>query len=467
MKSRIFWIMQYEYNPKKSYDVVNGELELRKGESPLITQQDIDSGLNHKSIKKWNYVWHDKDTYSEDDEANDKDGVIKAGMKKPRHCHIALQFQGAVELSTIARWFNVPEQYIDVPKGRGALLDCCEYHTHESEKQQAKGKHLYADSEIISNFDWRTELTERAERNAKFGGDDVSKRDRVRYEVLYEGRTLRDLAVKDPLAYQNDYATLDKLRIKYISNNAPMPDIRINYYVTGKGGIGKGLISRALARSLYPDVEADDDIFFEVGAKGVPFEGYDGQPVIIWNDRRAIDLLQELDGRGNVFNVFDTHPTRGKQNIKYGSVNLINKYNIVNSVEGYETFLDGLAGEYIDKAGQKYNVEDKGQSYRRFPFIIPLHESDFDLLMNKGFYYGTKEYNQYISYQNIRGNMQKIAEICQGNEVLARQIEQKTMAPVKYVHDDLMEKQKEISKKMSDEEILEYFKDYGTQPKQQ
>ena len=143
------------------------------------------------------------------------------------------------------------------------------------------------------------------------------------------------------------------------------------------------MICKAIARSLYPNFHDDDDIFFEVGAKGVPFDGYDGQPVIIWNDRRAYDLLQELGGRGNVFTVFDTHPSRTKQNVKYSSVNLCNAVNIVNSVQEYKEFLDGLAGEYEEKSGRVQKAEDKGQSYRRFPFIVPLHEEDFDLLVDE------------------------------------------------------------------------------------
>ncbi len=218
---------------------------------------------------------------------------------------------------------------------------------------------------------------------------------------------------------------------------------------------------------MYPDVENDDDIFFEVGAKNVPFEGYDGQPVIIWNDRRSYDLLDELGSRGNVFDVFDTHPRRGKQNVKYGSISLVNTYNIVNSVEDYTTFLDGLAGEYTDRSGTLHRVEDKAQSRRRFPFIIPLHESDFDILMNKGFYEGTREYEQYIEYRNIRGNMQVIREACVGNEKLARQIETMTLSPVKYLHDDMMKKHN--SKPMQSEaEILASFQQmgYGLQPNQ-
>lgn len=97
----------------------------------------------------------------------------------------------------------------------------------------------------------------------------------------------------------------------------------------------------------------------KLGAEGVSFDGYDGQPVIIWNDCRAGELIKTLGGRGNVFNVFDTHPSKGKQNIKYGSVNLVNRVNIVNSVQSYTEFLDGLAGEYTDRDGKQIVAEDK------------------------------------------------------------------------------------------------------------
>ena len=63
---------------------------------------------------------------------------------------------------------------------------------------------------------------------------------------------------------------------------------------------------KRLARALYPELDDDEDIFFTIGAKNATFEGYDGQPVIIWDDRRDYSLLEELGGRENVFNVFDT-----------------------------------------------------------------------------------------------------------------------------------------------------------------
>lgn len=429
MRVRVFEVMQFEVNP-------------RTGESLGFGEEQIKDGLAHRSIKHWAYICHDRDPYTQHDwdeylERNGDEPAWQVGDAKPRHWHVVGSCPNKIDIEALAKWFSVPVQQIEVPRGRDAFLDKVEYLTHERTNQQALGKTLYDDSEVAANFDFRQMLNERNEKRLKYGRD-VSPKDEWRYKVLHGEVTLREVCVKDPIAYQNDYATLDKFRLKYINDYAPMPEIRRNFYVCGKGGVGKGLICRAIARSLYPELENDDDIFFEVGAKGAAFEGYDGQPVIIWNDRRAIDLLQELNGRGNVFNVFDTHPSRGKQNVKYSSISLTNEVNIVNSVQDYREFLDGLAGEYKGKSGEKFESEDRGQSYRRFPFIIPLHEDDFDLLMNMGYWFGTREYDQYFGYMGLRGNMQKIHELCTGNVERARQLEASTVKLVKEKHEELL-----------------------------
>ena len=441
MKSRIFNVMQYEKHPE------TGEV--------LLTEERIKDALAHRTIKRWAYICHDQDVYSALDEEHSPEH--KKGEVKPRHWHIVIEMgSNAIEIGVIAKWLGIKDNYVNVAKGSGAFLDCVQYLTHEDDKQQGLGKRLYDDEKVVANFDFRTELNKRAERKAKYGKD-LSERDLIRHRVLYEGLTLRQLMRENALAYQEDYSTLDRFR-----DRAPLPSTRINYYVSGAGGIGKGLICRAIARSLYPDIEDDIDIFFEVGAKGAAFEGYDGQPVIIWNDRRAYDLLQELGGRGNLFNVFDTHPARGKQNIKYGSVNLCNAVNIVNSVQPFLEFLDGLAGEYTAKDGTKQEAEDKTQSYRRFPFIIPLHDEDFDLLINKGFYENSTEFQQYIEYLGIRGSMKRIAEVCGANLDLARRLEAKAITPVIDAHNSMMERIEHKTDPEEEAKILEQFADLGT-----
>lgn len=445
MKARIFNIMQYERHPE------SGEL--------LLTEDTIKSALAHRSITKYAYVMHDKDVYSEADEADDPNH--EQGQPKPRHWHIVIQCKNQVEIGVIAKWLGIAENFVDVPKGLGAgkFLDCVEYLTHESAKQQELGKHRYEDSEVIANFDFREALDKRNDNKAKYGKD-LDEKQQMMYDVLYLGKTLRQCMRQDELLYMELFEKLQKLRLQYISHQRP-PKTRLNYYICGKGGVGKGLISRALARSMYPQYEDDEDIFFEVGAKGAPFEGYDGQPVIIWNDRRAFDLLQELNGRGNVFNVFDTHPTKQRQNVKFSSICLCNEVNIVNSVQDYVEFLEGLAGGYTDRNGEEHEAEDKGQSYRRFPFIIPLHKDDFDMLLNKGFIEETDKFEEYIEHKHLIGNMQRIHSICGQNEALAKELEAKTVQPVIAKHNEIMDKFNHET--MDEDAIREMFKDYGTQ----
>lgn len=443
MKARIFNIMQYVNHPETGV--------------PLLSRETIEETMKRKGIKQYAYVLHDKDAYSEADEEADPNH--RQEEVKPPHWHIVIQCGYTMEIGVIAKWLGIAENFVDIPKGAGAgkFLDCVEYLTHERAEQQALGKHRYDDSEIIANFDFRAKLDKRNLNKAIYGKD-LDEKDQMRYDVLYGGKTLRQCMKQDPLLYMEDFEKLQKLRLQYISMQRP-PKTRLNYYICGKGGVGKGLMSRAIARTFYPQYEDDEDIFFEVGAKGAAFEGYDGQPVIIWNDRRAFDLLQELNGRGNVFNVFDTHPTKQKQNIKFSSINLCNTVNIVNSVQDYIEFLEGLAGGYTDKNGEEHEAEDRGQSYRRFPFIIPLHTEDFDLLLNRGFVEETGNYEEYIAHKNLVGNMQRIHSICGANEQLARELEARTVKTITDKHNEVKEK---FDHDTQDEDaIREMFKDYG------
>lgn len=448
-KGRVFNIMQYLNHP------ITG--------AELITEQKVlDALQNYKTIKQWAYVIHDQDVYSEKDEREKTSFNAKAGDKKPPHIHIVVNTDNNyMDVDIMAKWLGIPSNYIDLPKGRGAFLDCVRYLTHEGEKQQAQGKHLYPDDVIVSNFDFRTELNEQADKQLKYGAD-LSKKKQIRYEVLYNGMTLVQAQEHDKVNYMDDYKELYRLRMEWINKQTP-PATRMNFYVEGRGGVGKGLLSRALARYLAQtfnaDLTEDDEMFFEIGAENSTFEGYDGQPVIIWNDKRSYELLQTLGGRGNVFTVFDTHPTKARQNVKYSSINLCNTFNIVNSVEPYLDFLDGLAGEYKDKEGKLHKVEDKGQAYRRFPLIIPIQEEYFTLLGNKGFFENTKEFEAFNYYGDIVANFRELEEHAGSNKALKANIEQRALRPVvQKTEEGMAIAQSQI---LSDEEILEKFKNFG------
>lgn len=440
-KFRTFNICQYEKNPKS-------------GEDLHFNENNIIECVSHKTIKLWAHVCHDKDVATKDDETQNG---FKEGTLKPRHWHIVLKCDKAIEIDTIAKWLGIPSNFIDVPRGgKRAFLDCVQYLTHEDEKQQNLGKHRYKDDEVKSNFDFRGALDERDANIARYG-EDLTPIQQVYHDVLYCGKTIKECMEDDKILYMEHFDKIAKYRLEYIKQQQP-PQTRLNYYICGSGGVGKDLMSRALARSLYPQYENDDNIFFIVGAENATFEGYDGQPVIIWSDFRAYDLIETLGSRGNVFRVFDTHPHKQRQNVKYSSINLINSVNIVNSIQPHMEFLDGLSGEYMKNGTlQKSEENEKKQSYRRFPFVIRLFENDFSFLINKGFVYND-DFLQYEECTRIRGNMQRIAEVCGQNVELARKIERQAISKIVDKHNEILVQQLQYR---SEEDILKEFELYG------
>lgn len=442
MKSRIFNIMQYEFHPYTK--------------EKLIDEDQIKLALNHKTIKRWAYIAHDKDHYSEAD--FDDDPNHTTDMVKPKHWHIVCECsQNALDSSVIAKWFKIPENFVDCPKGAGAFLDCVEYLTHEEARQQdLLDKYRYPDEEVKANFKFREELDKRAERLIRYGKD-VDERGAMLYEILNNGMTLNQAFKRNREVLSKNYNEMVRARSLYLEH-MPVPDTRINFYVWSKrGGDGKGLASRALARSLFPDKE-DDEIFFNFN-KDTKFNGYDGQPVIIWNDFRAYDLLSTLGGRGAVFDVFDTHPVKQSMDVKYSKTSLINCYNIINSIQPYTEFLDGLAGEYKDKNGDTFAVEDKSQSYRRFPLIIEVRPDDYDYYVNKGFIGNNRSYLEYEGHKNISAGLRRLHQMLEGREALIREIEYKTMSPI--VDEVNRLNVKKENGDLSDDDARQFFENFG------
>ncbi|MEE8717220.1 MAG: hypothetical protein SOI24_09310 [Coriobacteriales bacterium] len=571
--------MQYAYHPNDCEQ----DGTPKQGATPLITQQNVDEGLSHRSIKRWAYCWHDKDVIVDEGEAGadgDRDeferlcgrakdctqgvlnyvisgmyyrinrnrslanlianqnpcaahgnvralsdaefiadvlphvdeaktlaidlakqigltedelmtecggsptphgdsdiplaaafkaidelkdalaahgGAIPGPRRKPRHVHIVAQCSTAVEVASIAKWFGIPENFVDVPKGHGAFLDCVEYLTHENPKEQAKGKHRYDDSEVVASFDFRSELAVRAARREKYGSaaDKISPADELKLHVMQDGWSVRRCRQEDPLNYIKVRDQLPKLRLDYLADQPPCP-ARINLYVDGNGGLGKGVLSDYIAHKMFPNVERP--VFTVGNDPRVAFDGYDGEPVIIWDDWRSYQFFEAF-GRGGTFNIFDTHPKEAQaQQAKYTRVVLVNAVNIVNSVQPYRDFLDGLAGEYVDKSGEQHHSEDINQSYRRFPLIIHVHEDDLEILLNRGFMdKDSYAYQQYYMSERIRGNLKGIATRLAG-DLRTRMLDTVT-SPVMDAYNRLLESHDD---KISDpDQLPEEFKHYG------
>ena len=174
----------------------------------------------------------------------------------------------------------------------------------------------------------------------------------------------------------------------------------------GESGAGKTIAAKALARTLFPGRD-DDQVFFVVGDGAVSFDGYDGQPVIIWDDWRADDILGKFD-RGTVWKLFAINPDKISVSVKYGSVNLINAVSIVTSVRPFHEFVQGLAGEYIDAKKVTHKAEDINQGYRRFPVFMEISKESYDLYASMALTGG--EFAEYQRLATVSASMVKLAK---------------------------------------------------------
>lgn len=395
MKARIMMFVQYEQNPTTGENLFFSEDVIRKG---LIERWG--------SLNAWAYVSHDKDVYGEGD--NIPDGK-EVGDLRPKHWHVMLHFKNAVALSAVAKTFGIPENNIQVYRGKTAFLNGIEYLTHEHSAQKSLGKVEYSRSEVVFESAevaeyWWKKLDEHQEKRLK----NVPEKEQVNSLIKRLGSGEIDLkgARAEDLALFHRYETMFRRARKGYLENKPLPLSRANYYITGQGGAGKSVAAKAMARSLYPDLE-DEDLFYVVGDGRVAFDKYDGQPVIIWDDWRSKDLLSKFD-RGTVWKIFAVNPERVTQSIKYGEIVLSNTVNIVTAVQPFEEFIEGLAGEYVDSNKTRHAKEDAGQGYRRFPVFIEVTRSSLDFFLSNSLTGG--EMREYQRVAKVDASMKQYAE---------------------------------------------------------
>lgn len=396
VRSRVYMIVQYEKNPVTGEDLNFNEAVIKNG----IKEKE-------KSLINWAYCKHDKDVIVDDDVKVNPE--LTLGNKRPDHWHVMLKFKNAIEISSVAKAFKVPENMIDKWNGAGAFEDGVYYMTHEHDNQREKGKHVYDRSEIIFQNDkiaqavWDAIDNREDRRMFKLSKSEAVER---YIKKLSNGEmTLRQAFEEDKVVYVENEGTFKRARRLFLKHS-PLPLVRSNFYVSGKGGHGKGVISKALARAMYPEL-TDDECYFVVGDGKVAFDNYDGQPVIIWDDWRADDLLSKFD-RGTVWKIFAIHPEKVSQNVKHGEVVLANAVNIVNCVDTFEKFINDLAGEYIDTNKIKHKAEDPGQGYRRFPLFINVAPDSFDLYASMALTGG--EMNEYQKIVNMQVNTIELAK---------------------------------------------------------
>lgn len=241
--------------------------------------------MKYSTIKQWAYIVHDKD----DTRA---------------HYHIYLNFgNSSVDTSMVAKWFSIPENFINKVKGR--KTDMLLYLTHGNDSQ--KNKYQYSTKEVVANFDFETEITQ-----ASIIGDFKN----FSYaEMLQYANTL---SISEKVKALTQLEKLYKLECNIQAMN-PHRDIQV-MFITGKAGSGKTYYAKKLLEALKYDYcisSSSNDIF----------QDYKGQRAIILDDLRDTDikfveLLKMIDNntQSSVYSRFQNKVFVGKMIVITSSV---------------------------------------------------------------------------------------------------------------------------------------------------
>ncbi|MDO5535554.1 MAG: hypothetical protein Q4F65_13015 [Propionibacteriaceae bacterium] len=221
----------------------------------LMTAERVEEVISRKGNLRTAWVIHDRDPYVAEDVATNPRAVL--GAMKPTHVHAVEERRNATTAGQVARAYRVAPNFVKLGKGHGAFLDFVEYLTHESEKEQAKGKALYSDDEIHANFDFRLEVDEHvAARKAGLSGRG-SKFQRLVEQCLLdvlEGRKTPEDIRDDPdlkLVYAKHHLKLRDLHHDFLSRDENRPKVgevyrKATVAILGPTRSGKGLLADAV-----------------------------------------------------------------------------------------------------------------------------------------------------------------------------------------------------------------------------
>ena len=263
--------------------------------------------FSYKTIKKWAYIYHDKDCYTLKDEMLNSEH--KAGTHKPSHYHIYVNFgKQSVDHELLASWFKViPES---IKRIETTAANCLLYFVHGTAEAIAEGKYQYQWSEVYHSSNWSPQV--QAETVQYIGNfERFSYREQIE-KVHKISDTTERIKAQD---------MLDKALATELKYRATDIDRYIQVmFITGDSGSGKTTFARQFVekanyfdlvpREYWRKAPLDKDHPFRhldygvSGASNDVFESYKGEDVFILDDMRDdsflfTDLLKFLDNHTN------------------------------------------------------------------------------------------------------------------------------------------------------------------------
>lgn len=240
---------------------------------------------------------------------HDKDEHIIHGktINKVKHFHGYLEFDKKVDLSTVAKYLGIEEQYVDVlQKGRYAKNNALAYMIHAKQPE----KYQYSDTEVYSDGStplqgtygwtggWYNDIyAEHAEEwaNQLATGKQQHRKlslDKVLDEILDGKITMNNVLLTDDLLklyarnmskFKDAFQARAELQSTKIAELIKSGDINVEaYYIWGKSGVGKTYLLDTIQENIEK-MTGQKPHWFKASADH-PFDNYSGEPYILLDD---------------------------------------------------------------------------------------------------------------------------------------------------------------------------------------
>lgn len=352
---------------------------------------------------------------------------ITEGDIKPHHWHLVFTFGVNRKIDEIARWFGIDPNWNEAKIGRSAAPNAWMYLVHANDKN----KHPYVAEDVRSSFDYVSDLQEMLDKNRRheqYASADAFEINDILTEVGERGMTINEVKQRIGSAvYYRNQTLFEKARKDYVLNHAPMPLFREVFYVEsegidedhGRGGLGKSVCAKALARSLAKEFGADttkdvndlQSYIYIAGDAKVFLQEYDGQPILMIDEISGVDMKRALKGVNGVKSLLAPFPERKAYDKKHGSVVCTSKYIVINGIQSLRKFIRELAGEaVVDGVKQESELSVEEQFWRRiWAQIKIINSSELEFWANRGLFENAGDRTLLEMIGRVRVNFKELA----------------------------------------------------------
>lgn len=303
------------------------------------------AGATQEEIQKVEFagIEHDSDTFKSWDEVNE----VYTIEQKKTHIHAVVKLPKRRDVSVVAQWVGVEEQYIEIPRGRYGRENMLAYLIHA----KSPDKYLYnaEDVHTFGTFDymeyWRGKKMNwdkhRATVQKKGHSVDIDflvkqvqlgaiTKEQILgnddYSLVYADN-MRD--VNDAIQFYNEKTSYDTLEA--LENG----DFELSvYFFTGKSNSGKTALANEIINDL---IEMKGWRCHEASSKN-PMDGYTGQEIILLDDFRArtLEAVQWLK-------MFDPK-SKATLDARYNAKPKAYRAIMITSVHDMYTFFSNVSG---------------------------------------------------------------------------------------------------------------------------